>query len=54
MKIAHVICILNKVDSVTLTENAPFSIIFSKVLKADLNFLEFFQSCVKKENDIMI
>ena len=38
--------------------NAPFSIIFSKVFKTCLNFLkfflEFFQCCLKIENDVMI
>ena len=34
--------------------NAPFSIIFSKVFKTLLIFLEFFQCCLKIENYVII
>ena len=35
--------------------NAPFSIIFSKVFKTlRIFFLDFFQCCLKIENDVMI
>ena len=47
-------CIMENGAFAFLEQMLRFSIIFSTVFKLYLNFLEFFQCCLKKENDVMI
>ena len=51
----HVFENITENGAFALGANAPFSIFFSKVFKTVLKFfLNFYQCCLKIENDVMI